>query len=52
MKVTTQGFGQFLVHGVNNFKGTCFPKIVERLKHDSVWRYLNGSKLPNKVIRE
>ena len=52
MRVTTQTYGQFLVNGVDNFTGTYFADIVEGLKHDSVWRHLNGSKLPSKVIWE
>lgn len=52
MRVTTQIYGQFLVNGVNNFTGTYFAEIVEGLKHDSVWRHLNGNKLSSKVIWE
>ncbi len=52
MRVTTQTYGQFLVNGVNNFTGTYFAEIVEGLKHDSVWRHLNGKKLSSKVIWE
>ena len=52
MIVTTQDYGQFLINGVNNYAGTYFSKIVEGLEHDSVWRHLNGSKLPSKVIWE
>ena len=52
MIITTQDYGQFLINGVNNYTGTYFSKIVEGLEHDSVWRDLNGSKLPSKVIWE
>ena len=52
MIITTQDYGQFLINGVNNYTGTYFSKIVEGLEHDSVWRHLNGSKLPSKVIWE
>lgn len=52
MRVTTQTYGQFLVNGVDNFTGTYFAEIVEGLKHDSVWRHLNGGKLPSKAIWE
>lgn len=52
MRVTTQTYGQFLVNGLDNFTGTYFADIVEGLKHDSVWRHLNGSKLPSKAIWE
>ena len=52
MQVTTQIYGQFLVNGINNFTGTYFAETVEGLKHDSVWRHLNGSKLSSKVIWE
>ena len=52
MIITTQYYGQFLINGVNNYTGTYFSKIVEGLEHDSVWRHLNGSKLPSKVIQE
>jgi hypothetical protein len=52
MKVTTQDYGQFLVNGVNNFTGTYFADTVLDLKHDSVWRHLNGSKLHSKAIWE
>ena len=37
---------------MNNFTGTYFAKIVEGLEHDSVWRHLNGGKLPSRVIWE
>ena len=52
MKVTTQEYGQFLINGVKNYTATYFSEIVEGLKHDSVSRYLNGSKLKSKVIWE
>ena len=52
MIITTQDYGQFLINGVNNYTGTYFAKIVEGLEHDSVWRHLNGAKLPSKVIWE
>ena len=52
MIITTQDYGQLLINGVNNYTGTYFSKIVEGLEHDSVWRHLNGSKLPSKVIWE
>ena len=52
MQVTTQMYGQFLVNGVKNFTGTYLSELVEGLSHDSVWRHLNGSKLPSKVIWE
>lgn len=52
MKLTTQMYGQFLVNGVKNFTGTYFSEIVAGLAHDSVWRFLNGSKLRSKVIWE
>ena len=41
-----------MINGVNNYTGTYFSKIVEGLEHDSVWRHLNGAKLPSKVICE
>ena len=52
MKITTQDYGQFLINGVNNFTATYFSEIVEGLKHDSVSRYLNGSKLSSKAVWE
>ena len=52
MKVTTQDYGQFLINGVYNYTGMYLSKIVDDLEHDSVWRHLNGSKLPSKVIWE
>lgn len=52
MRITTQHYGQFLVNGVDNFTGTYFADIVDGLEHDSVWRHLNGSKLPSKSIWE
>lgn len=52
MKVTTQDYGQFLINGINNFTATYFSEIVTGLKHDSVSRYLNGSKLSSKVVWE
>ena len=41
-----------LINGVNNYTGIYFSKIVEALEHDSVWRYINGVKLPRKLICE
>ena len=52
MIITTQDYGQFLINGVNNYTGTYFSKIIEGLEHDSVWRHLNGAKMPSKVIWE
>lgn len=52
MKITTQDYGQFLINGVDNFTATYFSEIVEGLKHDSVSRYLNGSKLSSKAVWE
>jgi hypothetical protein len=52
MKVTTMDYGQFLVNGVGNFTGTFFADTLDDLAHDSVWRYLNHTKLPSKVIWE
>ena len=52
MHVTTQDYGQFLVNSVKNFTGTYFAETVKGLEHDSVWRHLNGSKLPARVIWE
>jgi len=52
MKITTQDYGQFLINGVNNFTATYFSEIVEGLKHDSVSRYLNGSKISSKAVWE
>ncbi len=52
MKITTQDYGQFLINGVNNFTATHFSEIVEGLKHDSVSRYLNGSKISSKAVWE
>ena len=52
MKINTQIYGQFLINGVNNFTGTYFADLVDGLSHDSVWRHLNGSKLPSKAIWE
>lgn len=52
MRITTQDYGQFLVNGVENFTATYFAETVENLKHDSVTRHLNGSKLSSKAIWE
>ena len=52
MKVTTQDYGQWLINGVHNFTATYVANIVQGLKHDSIWRYLNGPKLKSKVIWE
>ena len=52
MKITTQDYGQFLINGFNNFTATHFSEIVEGLKHDSVSRYLNGSKISSKAVWE
>ena len=50
LRVTTQSYGQFLINSVTNFTGTYFADIVDDLKHDSVWRHLNGSQLRSKAI--
>ncbi|TDG93861.1 IS701 family transposase [Cardinium endosymbiont of Culicoides punctatus] len=52
MKVTTQLYGQFLINSTYNYTGTYFSDIVAGLEHDSVWRHLNGSKLPSRAIWE
>jgi hypothetical protein len=52
MKITTQDYGQFLINGVDNFTATYFSEIVDGLKHDSVSRYLNDSKLSSKTVWE
>ncbi|TDG95555.1 hypothetical protein CCPUN_02910 [Cardinium endosymbiont of Culicoides punctatus] len=52
MKVTTQIYGQFLINSPDNYTGTYFSEIAAGLEHDSVWRHLNGSKLPSRAIWE
>ena len=52
MKVTKQRYGQFLVNSPVNFTGTYFADTVDGLSHDSVYRFLKGSKLTPALLRE
>jgi hypothetical protein len=52
MKVTTMSYGQFLVNTPVNFTGTYFADSVEGLEHDSVHRFLKGSRLTPALVRE
>lgn len=52
MKVTTMSYGQFLVNSPMNFTGTYFADTVDDLEHDSVYRFLKGSKLTPALLRE
>lgn len=52
MKVTTMSYGQFLVNSPMNFTGTYFADTVDNLEHDSVYRFLKGSKLTPALLRE
>jgi hypothetical protein len=52
MKVTTMGYGQFLVNSPVNFTGTYFADTVDDLEHDSVYRFLKGSRLTPSLLRE
>lgn len=52
MKVTTMDYGQFLVNSPVNFTETYFADTVEGLSHDSVRRFLKGSRLSPALVRE
>jgi hypothetical protein len=52
MKVTTISYGQFLVNSPVNFTGTYFADTVDGLEHDSVHRFLKGSRLTPALVRE
>ena len=52
MKVTTQLYGQFVLNSHVNFTGTYFSEIVEKLEHDSVYRFLKNSKLTPAILKE
>jgi hypothetical protein len=52
MKVTTMSYGQFLVNTPVNFTGTYFADTVDGLEHDSVHRFLKGSRLSPALVRE
>jgi len=52
MKVTTMSYGQFLVNTPINFTGTYFADTVDGLEHDSVYRFLKGSRLTPALVRE
>lgn len=52
MKVTTQSYGQFLLNSPQNFTGTYFADTVDALEHDSVYRFLKGSRLTPAFLRE
>lgn len=52
MKVTTISYGQFLVNTPVNFTGTYFADTVDGLEHDSVHRFLKGSRLTPSLVRE
>jgi SRSO17 transposase len=52
MKVTTMSYGQFLVNTPVNFTGTYFANSVDGLEHDSVHRFLKGSRLTPALVRE
>ena len=52
MKVTTMSYGQFLVNTPVNFTGTYFADTVDGLEHNSVHRFLIGSRLTPALVRE
>jgi hypothetical protein len=45
-------YGQFLVNSPINFTGTYFADTVGTLEHDSVYRFLKGSRLTPSLFRE
>ena len=50
MKITAQGYGQFLMNGVKNDAATYCSQIVEGLAHCSVSGDFNGLKLKRKAL--
>ena len=52
MKVTTQGYGQFLMNGVKRYTATDCSQIVEGLEDDRVSGEFNGPQLKSKAIWE
>lgn len=52
MKVTAINYGQFLINSHLNFTGTYFADTVDKLKHDSVYRYLKKDKLTPRMVWE
>ena len=50
MKITAQGYGQFLINGVKNYTARYCSQIVEGLEHYGVSGDLNGPKLKSKAI--
>lgn len=52
MKVTALTYGQFLINSYTNFTGTFFADTVDNLEHDSVYRYLKGSRMKPRFIWE
>jgi hypothetical protein len=52
MKVTAQMYGQFLVNTPVNVTGTYFADTASGFSHDQVSRFLAGSKLTPRIIRD
>lgn len=52
MRVTTLGYGQFLINSPSNFTGTHFADSVPELDHNSVFRFLKFEKLTPRMVRE
>lgn len=52
MKVTAAQYGQFLVSTPANVTGTYFADSLGGLKHDSVYRFLKGSRLTSSLVWE
>jgi hypothetical protein len=53
MKVTSQLYGQFLVNTPDNVTGTYFADTAGgEFSHDQVTRFLSGSKLTPRIVRD
>lgn len=52
MRVTTLGYGQFLINSPSNFTGTHFANSVPELDRNSVFRFLKFEKLTPRMVRE
>ena len=52
MQITSQLYGQFLLSSQINYTGTYLADHIERLNHNSIYRYLKNEKLSPKVVWE
>ena len=52
MKTTRQLYGQFLLNSQINHTGTYMADHIEKLDHNSIYRYLKNEKLSPKILWE